>query len=192
MKITLTSKLRHGILYEGVKRFGSATKFAEYLGVQGSLLGQWINLKSVPSEKMSLRIEVKLADLFNLPVEDIFPPELHSVDFLDRNKNFEITKDIPLEMLIEFGLTTKALASPEDDFFDKEKQDVIRSVLSTLSPREALIIDMRFGLNGKTESTLKEIGDEIGICRARVGQIEAKALRKLRHRTISGRLKEFK
>ncbi len=64
-------------------------------------------------------------------------------------------------------------------------------VLRTLNPREASIIKMRFGLEDGTERTLEEVGESFQVTRERIRQIEAKALRKLRHPSRSRRLKAF-
>jgi RNA polymerase primary sigma factor len=70
----------------------------------------------------------------------------------------------------------------------KEK---LEQVLSTLELREAEIIRLRFGLNGETPKTLEEVGNIFNITRERVRQIEAKAVRKLRHPSRSKNLFEF-
>jgi RNA polymerase primary sigma factor len=60
-----------------------------------------------------------------------------------------------------------------------------------LTPREERIIKMRFGLEDGTEHTLEEVGQKFGVTRERIRQIEAKALRKLRHPSRSGQLRPF-
>ena len=62
-------------------------------------------------------------------------------------------------------------------------------MLRTLSPREERIIKMRFGLEDGSEHTLEEVGLEFAVTRERIRQIEAKALRKLRHPSRSGKLR---
>ena len=64
-------------------------------------------------------------------------------------------------------------------------------VLNTLTPREERIIKMRFGLEDGTEHTLEEVGQNFGVTRERIRQIEAKALRKLRHPSRNRRLRAF-
>ena len=70
----------------------------------------------------------------------------------------------------------------------KEK---LQEVLSTLSPREALILQMRFGLNDGTSYTLEEVGQKFGLTRERIRQIEGKALRRLRHPRRARQLKDY-
>src|SRR5262245_52069491 len=64
-------------------------------------------------------------------------------------------------------------------------------VLNTLTPREERVLKMRFGLEDGTEHTLEEVGQKFGVTRERIRQIEAKALRKLRHPSRRLRLRGF-
>jgi RNA polymerase primary sigma factor len=64
-------------------------------------------------------------------------------------------------------------------------------VLKSLTPREEKVIKMRFGLEDGSEHTLEEVGQSFAVTRERIRQIEAKALRKLRHPSRSRRLKAF-
>ena len=64
-------------------------------------------------------------------------------------------------------------------------------MLSTLTPREEKVLTLRFGLEDGRSRTLEEVGKEFNVTRERIRQIEAKALRKLRHPTRSKKLKDF-
>ena len=66
-----------------------------------------------------------------------------------------------------------------------------RKVLATLTPREEKVLRMRFGIGEKADHTLEEVGKDFAVTRERIRQIEAKALRKLRHPTRSKKLKHF-
>ena len=66
-----------------------------------------------------------------------------------------------------------------------------RKVLATLTPREEKVLRMRFGIGEKADHTLEEVGQDFAVTRERIRQIEAKALRKLRHSTRSRKLKSF-
>ncbi|MBV9357072.1 MAG: sigma-70 family RNA polymerase sigma factor [Chloroflexi bacterium] len=70
-------------------------------------------------------------------------------------------------------------------------QDQVRDALLTLTPRERRVIERRYGLEGDAEATLTAIGREIGVTRERIRQIEASALRKLRHPSRAKRLRGF-
>ena len=64
-------------------------------------------------------------------------------------------------------------------------------MLKTLTPREAKVLKLRFGLDDGRQRTLEEVGKEFDVTRERIRQIEAKALRKLRHPSRSKKLKDF-
>lgn len=70
-------------------------------------------------------------------------------------------------------------------------RDQMEVVLNSLSPRERKVLDLRYGLESGRQHTLDEIGNELGVTRERIRQIEAKALRKLRHPSRSKKLKAF-
>src|SRR5262249_46476043 len=70
-------------------------------------------------------------------------------------------------------------------------KEMTEQVLNTLTPREERVIKMRFGLEDGTEKTLEEVGQNFAVTRERIRQIEAKALRKLRHPSRSRRLRAF-
>lgn len=80
--------------------------------------------------------------------------------------------------------------SPFDAVYTKSQREIIFKVLGMLTPREALVIIMRYGLNDGVPKTLEEIGSMLGVTRERVRQIEAKALRRLRHPRFSKYFKD--
>ncbi len=80
---------------------------------------------------------------------------------------------------------------PDDSATIEGLRETIRSVLSTLTPREAKVLRMRFGIDMNTDHTLEEVGKQFDVTRERIRQIEAKALRKLRHPTRSEHLNSF-
>jgi RNA polymerase primary sigma factor len=85
----------------------------------------------------------------------------------------------------------KAVLSPADAAIKLNLKDQIATMLRTLTPREERIIKMRFGLDDGNEHTLEEVGEVFAVTRERIRQIEAKALRKLRHPSRSSRFRTF-
>ena len=83
------------------------------------------------------------------------------------------------------------VVSPSEAVINLNLREQTAEVLKTLSPREEKIIKMRFGLQDGSEHTLEEVGQHFAVTRERIRQIEAKALRKLRHPSRSHRLKAF-
>ena len=88
-------------------------------------------------------------------------------------------------------LEDKTAVSPSDAAISLSLTEQTSSVLKTLSPREEKIIRMRFGLEDGSEHTLEQVGQAFAVTRERIRQIEAKALRKLRHHSRSNRLRGF-
>lgn len=93
-------------------------------------------------------------------------------------------------MLGDF-IADKRQPSPYDVASKELLKDNIEEVLKTLSEREAKVLVMRFGLDGDSAKTLEEVGREFGVTRERIRQIEAKALRKLKHPTRRMKLKDY-
>ncbi len=81
--------------------------------------------------------------------------------------------------------------SPDDSAIYANLRDATREVLDSLTSREAKVLRMRFGIEMNTDHTLEEVGKQFDVTRERIRQIEAKALRKLRHPTRSEKLKSF-
>ena len=93
----------------------------------------------------------------------------HLGDFIEDTNN-----TAPIEAAMQAGL-----------------RDVVKDILDSLTPREAKVLRMRFGIEMSTDHTLEEVGKQFDVTRERIRQIEAKALRKLRHPSRSKRLKSF-
>ena len=85
----------------------------------------------------------------------------------------------------------QATLSPGDAALFASLREVTKEVLDTLTPREAKVLRMRFGIEMNTDHTLEEVGKQFDVTRERIRQIEAKALRKLRHPSRSDKLKSF-
>jgi RNA polymerase primary sigma factor len=85
----------------------------------------------------------------------------------------------------------RGVVSPADAVININLKEMTEQVLNMLTPREERVIKMRFGLEDGTEHTLEEVGQKFGVTRERIRQIEAKALRKLRHPSRSRQLRAF-
>ena len=112
-----------------------------------------------------------------------------------RNSNSIISLDAPVgeesaSAIRDFVEDTKA-ADPEAAVMQTMMEREIQKQLSALSPREQLVLNMRFGLDGNRTHTLEEVGNQVGVTRERIRQIEARALRRLRLSNKSKHLREF-
>ncbi|MFQ5696575.1 MAG: sigma-70 family RNA polymerase sigma factor, partial [Terriglobia bacterium] len=85
----------------------------------------------------------------------------------------------------------KAVISPSDAVINLNLKEQTEAVLKSLTPREEKVIKMRFGLDDGSEHTLEEVGQSFAVTRERIRQIEAKALRKLRHPSRARKLRNF-
>jgi RNA polymerase primary sigma factor len=81
--------------------------------------------------------------------------------------------------------------SPIESRHRHQPAETVRDVLAGLTPREAKVLRMRFGIDMNTDHTLEEVGKQFDVTRERIRQIEAKALRKLRHPSRSEQLRSF-
>lgn len=115
-------------------------------------------------------------------------------------KVFKISKE-PISLETPIGeeedsslgdfIEDKKIISPQDAVASITLSEQTRSVLATLTPREEKVLRMRFGIGEKSDHTLEEVGQDFFVTRERIRQIEAKALRKLRHPSRSRLLKSY-
>lgn len=115
-------------------------------------------------------------------------------------KVFKISKE-PISLETPIGeeedsslgdfIEDKNIISPQDAVMSVTLSEQTRSVLATLTPREEKVLRMRFGIGEKSDHTLEEVGQDFFVTRERIRQIEAKALRKLRHPSRSKLLKSY-
>jgi RNA polymerase primary sigma factor len=85
----------------------------------------------------------------------------------------------------------RGVVSPAEAVINLNLKEQTQMVLKTLTPREEKVVKMRFGLEDGSEHTLEEVGQSFAVTRERIRQIEAKALRKLRHPSRSRKLRSF-
>ena len=102
--------------------------------------------------------------------------------------DIELTDYVPLNYA--YDLADEG-PTPEDNVILSELKTAVSSVLEKLSPREERVIRKRFGINLTTDYTLEKVGQEYSVTRDRIRQIEAKALRKLKHPSLARTLRPF-
>lgn len=171
------------------KSCGPVSAFCVQHGLKSGardMIYKLLNLKIGPILKIGVlgRVKIRplcltLSDLLGHPVEWLFPDDLYSVKWPT------LTTDVVASHMVRLiDAPRSALMLPpvqEDNIIAAELTRDIHNVLRTLTPREAKILTARFGLNGDEPQTLNEVGKHEAITRDRVRQIEAKALRHLRH-----------
>jgi RNA polymerase sigma factor (sigma-70 family) len=151
-------------------------KLAKKLGVPYAQMLDLINLKIEPVDKHGdwLPSVLKLAELTNtMPVELFSDAQYYPLDV--NVAQFEMGQEEVMQLLNDTHVP-----DPSEAIEYKEMQQGIEDVLDSLTPREAEVLRLRFGI-GYNEHTMEEVGQVYGVSRERVRQLEAKALRKLRH-----------
>lgn len=144
--------------------------------------------RNVPySERPISKLGVRIAAALGMPPEYLFDAELYRRD-LNTTQVFEVSKRTGFNMIAPF--TTKAIDVSEE-FEKKEEIASIYAAIDMLTPREQEIVRLRFGLDDGVESSLDVLAAKYGVSRERIWQIEAQALRKLRHPARSGKLREY-
>lgn len=170
--------------------------------------------RAIADQARTIRIPVHMVETINKLIRvqrqllqelgrDPFPEEISKVMDLPVEKVREIQKiaqePVSLETPIgeeedshlgDFIPDDEALAPAEAAAFTMLKEQLI-NVLDTLTPREEKVLRLRFGLDDGRARTLEEVGKEFNVTRERIRQIEAKALRKLRHPSRSKKLKDY-
>lgn len=170
--------------------------------------------RAIADQSRTIRIPVHMVDQINR----FYKTQRRLMQKLGREpetkeiaKEMQLTRD-EVEHLIKISQQPKSLSTPVGDdkeatleqfiadqnqptLYDKVSRellkDAIGEVLQTLSPREQKVLIMRFGLEDGKAKTLEEVGKEFKVTRERIRQIEAKAIRKLKHPTRARKLKDF-
>ena len=129
----------------------------------------------------------EIAEKMDLPVDKVKKVQKISKEPISLETPIGEEEDSSLGDFIE----DKKIISPQDAVMSVTLSEQTRSVLSTLTPREEKVLRMRFGIGEKSDHTLEEVGQDFFVTRERIRQIEAKALRKLRHPSRAKLLKSY-
>ena len=162
---------------------GRVSAFCRFYSLPHGQVNELLNLRIGPL--LAIRphgryrpICITLSNILGIDCHVLFPHALYA-QVWPRG----VARDVPLAEFVELG-AARHLTLPESSseaVVQREMRERLAGALETLTPREALVITQRFGLDGDGERTLEEIGAGSGCGRERIRQIEAKALRKLRH-----------
>lgn len=178
----------------------------------------WIDqsiLRAIADYGFTIRLPVHVFESINylnrLQILNNFETKEELIDYVNKDKGYSpqkikellkimenIYSPVSLNVMVGEDMETELLEfipdynpTPEEILEKKIVKEEIKKCLDTLKPREAKVLELRFGLDGERERTLEEIGKIYGITRERIRQIEAKALRRLRHPSKSKILRDF-
>lgn len=158
------------------------------IGVSENWLGMVINFNLIP-KRVDGAATQKLLAFFDVEFSDIFPSAKLKLIAGER----QVSRKIPKDKLVNWSREQfDELPAPQQDFQLARLAESIEAVLAKLNYKEEHVLVLRFGLKGKREHTLAEIGEQFGVTQERIRQIEAKALRKLRRPKLSKDLKLIK
>jgi RNA polymerase primary sigma factor len=129
----------------------------------------------------------ELADKMEIPVDKVRKIQKIAKEPISLETPIGEEDDSHLGDFIE----DKNMCSPSENVVTHSLAETTRKVLATLTPREERVLRMRFGIGEASDHTLEEVGQDFEVTRERIRQIEAKALRKLRHPSRSKRLSSF-
>ncbi|NOY25176.1 MAG: RNA polymerase sigma factor RpoD [Oligoflexia bacterium] len=129
----------------------------------------------------------EIADKMEIPVDKVRKIQKIAKEPISLETPIGEEEDSHLGDFIE----DRNIALPSDNVITSSLEDSCRKVLATLTPREERVLRMRFGIGEDQDHTLEEVGQDFEVTRERIRQIEAKALRKLRHPARSKRLRSF-
>jgi len=168
--------------------FETMISLSFHTGISQQTLGQYENFKRYPTSDIHI---FKLEIALKVPICDLFPKEYRDAVHRNLGKPIEKTFDI----LALPGHDQFILPDPADTYEIEEMRRMIEKgieiSLETLTKRQSRVLEMRFGLDGKHEHTLEEIANEEGVSKECIRQIEAKALRKLKHPSRSKAIRDF-
>jgi len=184
--------LRNNRLKERRMQLGlNQRELSEAAGLSPSVYGQFENMKVSPFHQRTgkWRITVqRLARFHHCLPEDLFPEAVREIEQTRATRTFDA---VELPNLLSDHQNQRMLMSPEEVLVTKELTDEVENALRNLTVKEEKVLRLRFGLGGEREHTTGEIGDEFGVGRGRIYQIQCKALHKLRHPGNYGGLHTF-
>lgn len=199
-------KFRNNFILERMEQEGikNVSQLARLSGAQQSALGSVINFKISPMCHVKpgksgfvgtmrwRRCVEQIAVTLKCAPESLFSEE--SVDrIVDEHR--KVLKLDSHEVQLALQAVEQQALPPDERLDEKEKKRALLRAIETLTPREQMVIRMRFDLEEETPQLLEEIGDQFKVTRNRILQIESKALRKLRHPArqaiIRGETNEF-
>ena len=171
---------------ESCKVRGRVYAFCEFYDFQPTHVYDLLNLRKGPFGKIrggEIRLrEVcqRLSAILEKDPEWLFPQSLYEATWR------------PIAGYLSDVRVQQVLAPTQEHLIHaRELISTVKQVMGDLPQRDRRVIEMRFGLDGKGERSLDEVGDELGVTRERIRQLEARGLRKLRHPVRTRRLRQF-
>jgi RNA polymerase sigma factor (sigma-70 family) len=185
-------KIKNNWLMKKIKENGyeNGNQFAKAHSLQPTMVNSYLSFKEAPYNKKGewRHSFIRISEALRCLPEDICPPQ-HLEKVLKKNKS---TFEASLSDIAGYLTGNQDTAMPAIEKIVREEDfSEISSVLQALTPREERVIRCRFGMTGDGEMTLAEVGQQFGVTNSRIMEIEAKALRKLKHPSRAKDLKQI-
>jgi RNA polymerase primary sigma factor len=146
--------------------------------------------RSIADQARTIRIPVHMIETIN-KLNRISRQMLQEMGREPTPEELAVRMEMPEDKVRKVFIEDTSVESPIDSATTESLRETTHSVLAGLTPREAKVLRMRFGIDMTTDHTLEEVGKQFDVTRERIRQIEAKALRKLRHPSRSEQLRSF-
>jgi RNA polymerase sigma factor (sigma-70 family) len=194
-EFNLKVTVRNNLVLTAINNSGytNLAKFAKDNRLSLGLLYDTINLKRPPMLQTGefSPFAMKLMETLGACPTDLWTNEQLTMK-LKRNTSYRELGTEELQKCLQSSARSLiGLDYCEQEAEEQEAEEIIEGMVDSLTPREARVLRLRFGLDGEDEHTLEEIAEKIGFTRERVRQVEAKALRKMRNPSRSKILQEL-
>jgi RNA polymerase sigma factor (sigma-70 family) len=183
LRVERTTRFKNLRLFNAIRKTGTVVEFSKAAGVHYSGVIAFLNLSANPYSARTGNLKgsaQEIVDYLDIAAEELFPPELYTnADTLRPQTAVLVGRSVEMLPL----LAAKRVAAPEmleSAAMKRELAEDLYEILHRLKPRAQKVLVLRYGLNGHAEHTMAEVGEELGVSRGRIQQIEAKALRDLR------------
>jgi RNA polymerase sigma factor (sigma-70 family) len=185
-------KIKNNWLMKKIKEKGyeNGNQFAKAHSLQPTMVNSYLSFKEAPYNKKGewRHSFIRISEALRCLPEDICPPQ-HLEKVLKKNKS---TFEASLNDISGYLTGNQDTAMPAIERIVREEDfSGISSALQALTPREERVIRCRFGMTSDGEMTLADVGQQLGVSPTRIRDIEARALRKLRHPTRVGDLRRI-
>lgn len=199
MKVRIIARFKNENFHEARIRAGlTQQSLADLIGISMATIVHYENFGAYPiaPDNKSGRgkrfswIAEKIEKILKTPYEVLFPEEYRRAIDKKLGKPIHAIQEF-LELPESYVEKNLTLPDPADIYDMKELKEKVGDTLALLTGREARVLKMRFGLGGGDEYSLVEVGRQLKVTHERIRQIEAKALRKLKHPYLGRKLKPF-
>lgn len=201
--VTLQMRAKHADLLRAARKLGGIQQLADHLGVSYGTMSHWICLHAAPrywierskwsEPEFRDPLAEKLLALTGKQLAELWPAVLFTKEFMDQDKTTELETHATLEGILFNGCGPAALPDPHEIAEQHEQQALIQQVMQSLTGRERLVIEARYGFGqyAGIPQTYRALAVTLNVTLERVRQIEKHAVERLRHRSRIRLLQDY-